>query len=176
MQIRYIWAAGVLTLLAACSAALEWRTMPLPELGLEASLPCKPERAERRVELAGQDVEVLMQGCETKGITFALACATLDQPATAGQALAHWRAAVLAGGHARNAQDRPFQPPGALGLPQAVRTQAVGVLPGGGPMHMEGAWFARLEPQGVRACHAMVYGSELPGATADVFFEALALR
>lgn len=165
-----------LALLTACSPALEWRMLPLPELGLEASLPCKPERAQRNVDLAGQTVEITMQGCEAAGNTFAVACAALDQPSSAGAALAHWRAAVLAAAQAKDAQDKPFQPDGSLGLPQSVRTRATGVLPTGGAMHMEAAWFARVQQNSVHVCHAMVYGSELPRAIADVFFEALVLR
>ncbi|MGP1630623.1 MAG: hypothetical protein ACTS8S_09825 [Giesbergeria sp.] len=162
--------------LTACGPSLEWRTLPLQELGLEASLPCKPDRAERGVELGGQTVQVVMQGCEAAGTTFAVACAALSEPAGAGAALAHWRAAVLAAAQAQGAKDRPFQPTGALGLPQAMRTSATGVLPGGGSMQMQGAWFARVQGGKVHVCHAMVYGSELPAATADVFFEALVLR
>ena len=162
--------------LAACSPALEWRNLPLPDLGLEVSLPCKPDRVERSVELAGQSVKMVMQGCEAAGATFAVACATLSDPASAGAALAHWRAAVLAGAQAQGAKDSPFQPAGALGLPQAVRTRATGSLPGGGTMHMEAAWFARVQRAEVHACHAMVYGSELAQTTADVFFQALVLR
>lgn len=162
--------------LVACSPALEWRSLPLPELGLEASLPCKPERAEHSVELAGQTVQMVMQGCEAAGVTFAVACATLVEPSSAGTALAHWRAAVLAAAQAHGVQDSAFQPTGALGLPQAVRTSATGTLPGGGSMHLEAAWFARVQKSDIRACHAMAYGKELPPTTADVFFQALVLR
>lgn len=162
--------------LTACSPALEWRSLPLPDLGLEASLPCKPERAERSVDLAGQTVPMVMQGCEAAGVTFAVACATLTEPSTAGAALAHWRAAVLAAAQAQGAKDRPFQPAGALGLPQAVRTSAMGTLPGGGAMHLDAAWFARVQRGSIRACHAIAYGKDLPSATADVFFQALVIR
>ena len=58
----------------------------------------------------------------------------------------------------------------------APNTAVPGLLPTGGAMHMEAAWFARVQQNSVHVCHAMVYGSELPRATADVFFEALVLR
>ncbi len=164
------------SVLVACSPALEWRSLPLPELGLEASLPCKPERAERSVDLAGQTVQVVMQGCEAAGVTFAIACAKLPEPSTAGAALAHWRAAVLAAAQAQDAKDTAFQPAGALGLPQAVRTSATAMLPDGGAMHLEAAWFARVHQGAVHACHAIAYGKKLPSAVADVFLQALVLR
>ncbi len=150
--------------------------MPLPALALRASLPCKPELAERSVELAGSTVDVVMQGCYAGDNTFAVACATLPQPATAGAALNHWRAAVLTAAQARDAHDRPFQPLGTLGLPQSVRTQAAGEMPGGGAMHLDAAWFSRVQGTTVRACHAMVYGPALTSATADVFFDGLVLN
>lgn len=177
MSVRPLFTLFLLaSVLTACSPALEWRSLPLPDLGLEASLPCKPDRAERSVDLAGQTVQMVMQGCEVAGVTFAVACATLTEPSTAGAALAHWRAAVLAAAQAHGAKDSPFQPEGALGLPQAVRTSATGTLPGGGAMHLEAAWFARVHKGTIRACHAMAYGKDLPSATADVFFQALVIR
>lgn len=168
----YVLLAG----LAACSPALEWRNLALPELGIEASLPCKPERAERSVELAGQPAQVLMHSCEAGGATFAVACAPLAEPSRAGAALRHWRAAVLAAAQAGTARDTPFLPAGALDLPQSVRTVAEVRAPDGSAVQMQAAWFARVRGDTVQACHAMVYARALPVATADVFFGALALR
>lgn len=162
--------------LAACRPALEWRSLVLPEIGIEASLPCKPERAERSVELAGQAAQVVMHSCDAAGATFAIACAPLAEPSRADAALRHWRAAVLAAAQAGTASDRPFQPEGALDLPQSVRTAAEVSAPDGGSVHMQAAWFARVRGDTVQACHAMVYARALPPATADVFFAALALR
>ena len=39
-------------LIAGCSPALNWRTVPLPEADLTITLPCKPDQATRTVELA----------------------------------------------------------------------------------------------------------------------------
>ena len=166
----------VLVALAACSPTQEWRTLRLPALGLQASLPCKPERAERTVELAGAELRVVMQGCDAGSTTYAVACATLAQPERAGLTLTHWRAAVLAAAKARELRDQPFQPAGALGLPQSVRTSGSGVMPGGGPMHLEAAWFSRLKGDAVLACHAIAYGPELTSAVADVFFNGLTVQ
>lgn len=176
MRFRFVTCFLLMSsLMLGCAPAQEWRSVPLPALGLKASLPCKPDRAERSVELAGTEVEVLMQGCESGNNTFAVACATLVQPATAGAALNHWRAAVLAASKARDTHDTPFQPAGALGLPQSVRTRAIGALPNGGDMHMDAVWFSRVQGSTVRACHAMVYGPALTAAIADVFFDGLTL-
>ena len=83
-------------LLAGCSPALNWRTVPLPEAGLTITLPCKPDQATRTVELAGAPVALAMVGCDADGATFAVSHAALADPAQVGTALTHWRAAVLA--------------------------------------------------------------------------------
>lgn len=172
----------VLLGLGACSPALNWRQVALSELGLEASLPCKPEHRERPIELAGQPAQVRMAGCSADGATFALACAVLEDPAQAGMALTHWRAAVLAALHAPAApqpgapQDQPFVPAGALAIAQSVRTSAQGPQPAGGSVALQAVWFARVQGSSVRACHAVVYGAQLRTQVADHFFGALVLQ
>ena len=83
-------------LLAGCSPALNWRSVPLPEAALTFTLPCKPDRATRTVELAGVPVQLSMVGCEADGAMLALSHVVLADPSKAGTALTHWRAAVLA--------------------------------------------------------------------------------
>lgn len=168
--------------MVACSPALNWRSVSLPELGIAVSLPCKPEHLERQIELAGHPAQVLMSGCSADGVTFALACTPLVEPAQAGLALSHWRAAVLAALQAARApqpgapQDQPFVPAGALAIPQSVRTVAQGHLPGGGTVAMQAAWFARVHGPSVQACHAVVYSAELGPEVADTFFPGLVLQ
>ena len=178
------WIFGLLTTcLAGCSPALNWRSVPLGPLGLSASLPCKPDRLERSIELAGVPVQVHMVGCAADGATVAVACAVLPPPALAGTALAHWRAAVLAAlrappaGQAGAAQDQPFGLPGALVLPQSVRTRAQGAQPdGSGAAFMDGVWFARLQGTQVQACHAVVYSPQPRPDVADALLAGLVLE
>jgi hypothetical protein len=88
------WVAALM--LAACSPALNWRSVPLDGAALTATLPCKPDHAVRTVEMAGLPVELAMAGCEADNATFAISHAALPDPARADTALAHWRAAALA--------------------------------------------------------------------------------
>ena len=169
--------------LAGCSPSLNWRNVPLEPLGLVASLPCKPDRLERSIELAGAPVQVHMAGCVADGATVAVACAALPPPALAGTALAHWRTAVLAAlrappaGQSGAAQDQPFVPAGALALPQSVRTRAQGVQPdGSGAAFMDAVWFARLQNAQLQACHAVVYSTQLRPDVADVLMTGLVLQ
>jgi len=168
--------------LSACSPALNWRHVTLPALALDASLPCKPEHLERQIELAGYPAQAHLAGCSAQGATFAVSCAVLDDPAQAGLALTHWRAAVLAalqapaGPQPGAPQDQPFVPAKALAIPQSVRTTAQGQQPGGGKVALQAVWFARVQGPIVRACHAVVYATQLQPLDADAFFAGLVLQ
>lgn len=170
--------AAALLLLAGCSPALNWRTVPLPEADLTVTLPCKPDQASRTVELAGAPVELNMVGCDADGATFAVSHAALADPAQVGAALTHWRAAALArlgAGAAANAKDMPYAPRGALSLPQSVRTVAQGQAPDGRAVTAQAVWFARAAGSEVRLYHAVVYSPKPRPDVADQFFAGLLL-
>ncbi len=170
-------AASALLGLAACSPALNWRTVALPEAALTITLPCKPDQATRKVELAGMPVDLSMVGCEADGATFAVSHATLPDPAQTGVALAHWRSAVLArlGGAHAQATDVPFAPRNALPLPQAVRTVAQGRAADGQAVAAQAVWFARPVGAQMRLYHAVVYTPKPRPEVADTFFTGLVL-
>ena len=176
--------------LAACSPPLDWRTVRLEGAGLEALLPCKPDRAARPVELGGQTVELSMAGCKADGATFAVSHMVLDGSAGAAEAgavLSQWRAATLGrmGVPAADAAaaGSPFTLPGALPLPQSVRVQVQGVSPDDSAAVVAHAvWFARAEAAAagsaprLRLYHAVLYAPTPRAAAADTFFGGLALR
>lgn len=163
--------------LAACSPALNWRTLTLPEAALRLNLPCKPDHAQRSVELAGTTVALSMTGCEADGATFAVSTAALSDPSRAGVALTHWRAAVLARIGAQAADTEvPFVPPGALPLAQAVRMAAQGRKPDGSALYMQAVWFVRpLGPQ-MQLYHAVVYTDKPRPDVADAFIAGITLQ
>ncbi len=171
-------AASALLGLAACSPALNWRSVALPEAALTITLPCKPDHATRSVELAGMPVDLSMVGCDADGATFAVSHAALPDPAQTGAALAHWRAAVLArlGGAQAQASDVPFAPRGALLLPQSVRTVAQGRGPNGSAVTAQAVWFARPAGPQMRLYHAVVYTAQPRPEVADTFFAGLGLQ
>lgn len=178
------WICGLLSVaLAGCSPSLNWRSVSLEPLGLGASLPCKPDRLERSIELAGVPVQVHMAGCSADGATVAVACAALPPSVVAGAALSHWRTAVLVAlrsppaGEAGAAHDQPFVPAGALQLPQSVRTQAQGQQPdGNGAAFMDAVWFARLQGTQLQACHAVVYSLQPRPDVGDALLAGLVLQ
>ncbi|WP_428002749.1 hypothetical protein [Acidovorax sp.] len=170
-------AASALLGLAACSPALNWRSVALPEAALTITLPCKPDHAARKVELAGTPVDLSMVGCEADGATFAVSHTTLADPAQTGVALAHWRAAVLArlGGAQAQAHEVPFVPRNALPLPQSVRTVAQGKGPDGQTVTAQAVWFARTVGPQMQLYHAVVYTPRPRPEVADTFFSGLVL-
>lgn len=177
--VRLSMAASALALLA-CSPALDWRSVPLSEAGITLSLPCKPERAARPVDLGAGEVELSMVGCRADGATFALSHMPLADPSQAGAALARWRTAVLArmqaGPQAQAQAGAAFVPRQALDLPQSLRMVVRGRGADGAEVVAEAVWFARLEGPQARLYHAVVYAPQPRTAAADTFFTGLALQ
>ena len=84
-------ALGALTTLG-CSPALNWREVPLGSV--KVMLPCKPDRAQRPVQLGAKQMNMEMVGCEVDGALFA--ASRLDVPPAEQQALmAQWHNASM---------------------------------------------------------------------------------
>lgn len=166
-------------LMVGCSPALNWRTVPLPEAAITATLPCKADHATRSVELAGTPVELSMVGCDADGSTFAVSHAPLADPAQLAASLRHWRAAMLARlgpQAAATAVDAPHHPKGTMPVPEAVHTVATGVRPDGTPVHAEAVWFARATGDQIWLVHAVVYSDRPRPEVAGTFFSGLVLQ
>ena len=50
--------------LSACQPSLNWRASQLEGSSLRFELPCKPDRTVRTVNMAGQNLELAVAGCE----------------------------------------------------------------------------------------------------------------
>ncbi len=167
---RAIFGALLCTaVLAACTPTFNWREVRADSTDLVAMLPCKPDKAVRPVNLAGQAVELHMAGCEAGGATFAVSHATLADPARANEVLTQWRLVTLTNMQAAAPRDAAFQPRGALQLPASVQTVAVGRRADGLPVLAHAAWFAR----GGQVFHAVVYADKLDPEVAEAFFSGL---
>jgi hypothetical protein len=76
-----------------CTPALNWREVPLGST--KVMLPCKPDRAQRPVQLGEKQMNMEMVGCEAGSALFAasrLEVPPAEQPAV----LAQWHRASLA--------------------------------------------------------------------------------
>lgn len=165
-----LWTGLALAGLAACSPALNWRTVRSDAHPLQMLLPCKPDKATRDVPMAGATVALDMQGCDAAGATFAVSHVRLADATQAGAALAGWQAATLANLRAANPATQAFGiPDGQLGVRWAVQGQRAD----GRPVSAQAVWFARIRPQGIDLFNAVVLADKADTAVADTFFTGL---
>ena len=103
--------------LGACSPVFNWRDVPFEATGSVVLLPCKPDRAERKVPLlAGTEQVMRMAGCEAGGASFSVSVVQLPaatSEADARAALARWQQAHQATLKARAGAVSPIAMRGA---------------------------------------------------------------
>ncbi len=137
---RFWWAMGCCAaLMSACTPALNWREVRFDQGRLVGWLPCKPDRAQRAVDLGGQAGELSMLGCAADDLDFTLGQLTLPAGLSAEQALQAWKVASLA-----SLQANPATPTeswalaGAAPVPAPTRMLAQGRQ----GVTAQWAWFA----------------------------------
>ncbi len=155
--------------LSACSPALNWREVRVEPTPLKAMLPCKPDKGMRQVPLAGRQVELRALGCDATGATFAILHADIGDASRLGESLEQWKSATLLNLRGESAEERPFLPPGSLGLPQSLHVAAQGRRPDGSQVQSQAVYFAR----GTQVFQAVIYSSELRADVTDAFFGGL---
>jgi len=158
---------------AACTPALDWREVRLPDAGAVAAFPCKPSHASRRLLLAGHDVDMTLHGCTAAGTTWGLSYADVADPFRVGPALDALSAAVLNNVHAAapTGTNDPFSVTGMTPNPHAVRLRAVGTRPDGSAVTVEAAVFAK----GTRVFQASMVGGKPDAQSSQTFFSSLRL-
>ena len=146
---------------AACTPALNWREVTVDRL--KATLPCKPDRAQRPVVLLDTTLSLDMAGCEAAGALFAVSHARAPSTAVAQDLMQAWQIAtlenmkiqkpeaVLAGYRAAVAAEPPVT------IAQAVPLQAQGTNPQGTVVQASLVWFVA----GADIYHLAVYASGL---------------
>jgi hypothetical protein len=165
-----VFPAAALLLAAACTPTFNWRELTLEPTGLHAVFPCKPDRIEHRVELApGRSLLLHATGCEAGGATFVVLQGDLgDKPALA-DTLAQWKQASAATIKSTASMEQPWQPAGALGLPQSAVVRSSGQRPDGKPLQSQAAYFAR----GTSVFQAVVYAQSITPQMSEPFFAGL---
>jgi hypothetical protein len=128
-------------LLGACSPALDWRDARLGGQ-VELLIPCKPDRIERSLTLAGGQAQALMVVCDAEGVTWSATRYELGDPGRVDAALRElrYRLAQNIGGEERRVDARV--PAGAS--PEARRSQLSGTRPDGTQVRAEALFFAEL--------------------------------
>jgi hypothetical protein len=124
--------------LQACSPALDWREARLGGQ-VQLVIPCKPDRIERELDLAGAKAQALMVVCDAEGVSWSATRFELGDPARGEPALRElrYKLAQNIGGEERRVEAHvPGQP--AQG---ARRSQLSGKRPGGESVRAEALFF-----------------------------------
>jgi hypothetical protein len=129
--------------MAACAPALDWRRLPVPELGLSVLLPCKPQRLAEASQALWQ--------CEADGLRFVLTWQHMSDPRQAQARLAGQAPAMAQrmGGQAQLSGAQRL-PSGALDWPGRGRY----LLAGGDRQALLQLWV-----QGLHLCQLLVVGA-----------------
>lgn len=154
--------------LAACNPTFNWRDVRPEDTRLSLLMPCKPDKAQRTVPMAGQPTELMLLSCDAGGVTFALAVADLKDALLVKDTLVQWQGASLTTMKANPATTgTPFK---LTGLPSgAVMVSATGKRANGQTVSSQAAYFA----QGSQVFQAAIYADKLTPDVADTFFSGL---
>jgi hypothetical protein len=148
-----------------CSPILDWRAVSVAGTGWVIEMPCKPDKVERPVPLAGSAVRLVLQACDAGDRTWGIVSADMVDPARVGPALAALKASAAANIGASVVQSLPFQPKGAAPHIEAGQMLLDGTQTQGVKVKMAVAVFAR----GTHVVQMTVLGADIPSEGLDAF-------
>ena len=164
---------GAALLTSACSPVYNWRDVRVPQANLKVLLPCKPDHGTRTMKLAGQDVEVVMVGCETGSVLFAVSHVDMRDESKLQAALAQWKNTMLANMRAQQGmKSSTFATDRASTQPIRVRLTASGQRPDGSAVTAQAEWLVR----GTHLYHAVVYAEKLNQEAVETFFSGIEIQ
>ena len=155
--------------LSACAPSLDWREVQEGDGPVVALFPCRPDRFERTVAVAGAQPTMHLLSCSVQGTTFALAHLDLSDPASVAPMLMALRAAAIANLDARSSHREPWRPPGATPSAEEGMLRVEGRLPDGATLRLRAAFFA----YGLGAWQASVLARDPDERTLRTFFDGL---
>ena len=155
----------------ACTPTFDWREIEPEGSGIEATFPCRPDRHQRTVALAGEATPMAMAVCSVAETTFALAFVDVSEPARVGATIAELRAVAVAnvGGEPPMVSLRQVR--GMTPNPQSAHLKLRGLRPDGTQVRAEAVFFAK----GLRVYQATVIGGVLDSEAVDTFLSSLKL-
>ena len=182
-------------LLAACNPVFNWREVRPEGTALSLLLPCKPDKAEKKVLLGERPQALRLLGCDAGDATFALAVVDVGDVSKVAAVLAQWQSGTLANMKAppaktlsaqsgsladKDAAEKgatekgatkvvPLKVPGAALLPPAVWVKASGQRADGTAVSGQAAYFV----QGSQVFQAVVYATEIQPEVSETFFSGL---
>ena len=171
--------------MAACSPTFNWRDVRPEGTALSLLMPCKPDKAEKKVPLGDPLVVLRLLGCDAGGATFAVAVAEVGDATRVAGVLAQWQNGTLAnmkappvgqpfsqrqGVSEQGATEiLPWKLPGAALQPPAVLIKARGQRADGTAVNGQAAYFV----QGTQVFQAVMYAAEIKPEVAENFFSSL---
>lgn len=164
---RGLGVLAVICALLACSPALNWREAHIGSLS--ALLPCKPDKAQREVQLGRRLLPMELQGCEAQNTLFAISHIALQGPDQTSALIEQWRSATLANMRATAMTEQPFQGKGLRAHPAAVHIVAQGLDAKGAPIQAGLVWLVR----GAEVYHVAVYGPKVSASMTEPMFSEL---
>ncbi len=164
-MVRVLGMSLLVLLSAGCSPELNWRELRFDEAGVTQLFPCKPVRQQRKVALAGRPQVLVLQVCDTGGVTWALAHTQLTDPAEAPAVLQALADAAHANIGAARSAARPQVVPGAAAHAAAGRYGFSGQAPDGRRLEAAVLLYAR----GSVVVQLTVLGPRLAAEAVDTF-------
>ena len=160
-----IFAALALASLAACNPTFNWRDVRPYGTQLALLMPCKPDKAQKTVPMAGQPTELMLLSCDAGGVTFAVTVADVKDVSKVAVTLAQWQNATLA--NIKAAPTTPGVPFKLAGSASgAVIVKAIGQRANGQAVSSQAAYFA----QGSQVFQAVMYADKISPDVAETFF------
>ena len=162
----------LMTWLASCDPALNWREVRSNDAGYSALFPAKPTSFERAVNLDGLQVMMNMTAAEADGVSFAVATAIIEDEGQRTKALIAMQTAML-----RNIQGeiREKKNVTVKGGATAIQMHATGQAgQAGTPLVL----FARFVMHERRVFQVIALGpkEKLSAETADTFLSSFAFN
>ncbi len=154
---------------AACSPVLDWREFVPEGSELRVRFPCRPDRTERDVTIAGATARMQMLACSAGDATFALATVEVADPARIGATLAALRGSAVANVRGGEARSATLQIKGMTPNDRAGRLAVNGRLPDGAAVQEHAAFFTR----GLRVYQATVIGAAPAPEAVETFIAGL---
>ena len=166
---RFLTSAAVaLAFLTACNPTFNWRDVRPDGTQLALLMPCKPDKAQKTVPMAGQPTELMLLSCDAGGVTFAVAAADVKDASKVAATLVQWQSATLANMKAAPATNAAvLKVAGAAS--SAVLVKATGQRASGKVVSSQAAYFA----QGSQVFQAVMYADKIAPDAAETFFSGL---
>ena len=155
--------------LAGCTPALNWRAVNLD--GMSTWLPCKPDRAQRELEIGEQKITMEMAGCEAQGVMYAVSHARVQAASESQAVTVAWQRASFKQMLAGAPQQTIFQTRGEKPATGQF-FKLTGARSNGQVLEAQLAWVVL----GTEIYHLAMYSQAISSDQADPFFSEVKIQ